>query len=120
MITDLYIRNENDPYYRPDILETTTEEEALVNQVRMTLGTTRSSVLGEPGYGINLMDFLYLYDVDPNSISNEMNEQLNTYSELVRIYNVDIDIKKVTTSDNKDAILADMRINGKNVLGFLV
>lgn len=120
MLTEFYIRSENDPYYRPNILETNREDEALVTQVKITLGTNRSSVLGECGFGLNLIDFLYQYDVSPTEVSAEMNNQLNKYSELARIHNIKFDVRKVKTPDNKVALLADMQIGGKNVLGFLV
>lgn len=120
MISEFYIRHETDPYYKPNVLETNREDEALVNQVKVTLGTTRASVLGEAGFGMNLIDFLYQFDVNPQSVSTEMNDQVSLFSELARIHNITFDVKKVRTFDDKVALLADMRVNGKNVLGFLV
>jgi len=120
MIKEFYIRPETDPYYKPGILETNREDETLVNQVKITLGTTRTNVLGEVDFGMNLIDYLYQFDVDPNSISNEMSDQVNKYSEIARIHNIQFDAKKVKTFDGKVAILADMKIGGKNVLGFLL
>ena len=34
---DLYLRNENDPLYKPNMLETNDEREALIYQAKMTM-----------------------------------------------------------------------------------
>lgn len=120
MIKDFYIRSENDPYYRDNIVETRTETDALVNQIKITLGTTPTFVLGEPRFGISLEQYLFQFDINADSISVEINEQINNFSELASIYNIKMDVKKVKTPDNKTALLADMQIDGKNILGFLV
>ena len=119
-VKDIYIRREDDPFYKDDILETTNDADALVNQVRITLGTTKGTVLGESKFGVNLFDKLYDYDINTRDVSAEITQQINSFSELARIYNIDFNVNRIKTSDNRIAILADMRIGEKNVLQFII
>jgi phage baseplate assembly protein W len=76
---DFYLREENDPAFRPSQLEVYDDLESTIQQVKMTLFTRKGEVLGEPDFGINIEKYLFEFSISPFSLSNEAESQINKY-----------------------------------------
>lgn len=76
---DFYLREENDPAFRPDQLEVYDDLESTLQQVKMTLFTKKGEVLGEPNFGVAVEKFLFEFSISPFSLSNEAESQINKY-----------------------------------------
>lgn len=81
MITDIYLRSEDDPNFVPDTMHIHDEIEETVTQTKMTVLTQPGEVLGEPDFGLNAFAFLYERDntVDVESLETRSNNQIQTY-----------------------------------------
>lgn len=78
-LRDFYTRTDDDPKYLNDKVEVSDDLESTIQQVKMTLFTKKGEVLGEPDFGIDLNKYLFEYDIDPMSLSNEATSQVNKY-----------------------------------------
>jgi len=117
MMKEFYFRDDLDPNYIPDLLETSNEIEALIYQIKMTLNTSKGSVLGSTQFGASLEDLLFITNYNQNNWKAKVNEQLNAYSMLAREYKIDIDTVKYTQGYS-DIGLIDIKINNKSIMGF--
>ena len=48
MLRDIYLRDQSDPKYKSNLLETSSVIESVLNKIRMILYTNRGEVLGAP------------------------------------------------------------------------
>lgn len=76
---DFYLRPESDPAYQPDQLEVYDELENALQQIRMTLFTSKGEVLGEPNFGTDVDKYLFEFEIDPFSLTRDASSQINTY-----------------------------------------
>ena len=53
-LRDFYLRQTNDPAFRPDQLEVYDDLEGMLQQIRMVLFTQKGEVLGEPDFGLDV------------------------------------------------------------------
>ena len=123
MLKDLYFRGETDPNFTPDVLETSSELEALVYQIKMIIMTNKTEVLGEKDFGANQEDLLFTTsNMLGSMITKNMVDQINQYSELARAYNIDLDAKRIKDPDNpnRDIMFLDIKINGKSAFGIIL
>ena len=114
---EFYFRDETDPNYVPDVLEISHEIEALIYQIKMTLGTSQGEVIGSSKFGGNLDDILFSVNYNPNAWKPKIMEQLQTYSQLARENTLVISSKSIQNGYQDIGIL-DVAINGKSVMGF--
>ena len=96
-LRDLYIRKEDEPGFNQDRLEVLDEMESTIQQIKMTLFTKRGEVLGEPNFGIEVDRYLFDFTIDPFSIRQDANEQINAYVSEARKKNI-----KVSPASYKD------------------
>lgn len=114
---EFYFRDELDPNYIPNVLEISHEIEALIYQIKMTLGTSKGEVLGASQFGANIDDILFSVNYNPKAWKMKILDQLKTYSQLAREYNVGID-SKLLRNGYKDTGIIDISINGQSIMGF--
>lgn len=67
MIREIYNRLPSDKNFRI-ALETTDEIEQILQQIKMVLGTTPCEVLGSPGLGINIKQYVFNYSIDKSTL----------------------------------------------------
>lgn len=78
-LRDFYLRETNDPAFRPGQLEVYDDLESMIQQIKMTLFTQRGEVLGEPNFGVEVEKYLFEFSVDPFALTREAAAQINTY-----------------------------------------
>lgn len=118
---ELYLRDEGDPLYNPQRLETDQELEMLLGQLKMIMSTSRGTVLGDPGFGLNLEKLLFLPTVNNEELRQQLRRQVDKYCPLAQRYEVDFEIKFLKPTANnsrRDSVLIDVSINRRPVLGF--
>ena len=123
MLKELYFRGESDPNFMADVLETSSELEALVYQIKMILLTNKTEVLGEKDFGANQEDMLFTTsNMTGAMIAKSMVDQINQYSELARAYNIDLDVKRSRdpNNPNRDIMFLDIKVNGKSSFGIIL
>lgn len=114
------MRDESDPNYRTEMMEVNDDIEALVYQIKMTLGTNRGEVLGEAGFGTDLDGMLFMSEFNANGFNMVVSNQIETYSELAQVYPVGVEMVQMPISQYRSAVMLDIKINGKSMFGVLL
>ena len=117
---DLYLRNENDPLYKPNMLETNDEIEALIYQAKMTINTNKGEVLGEIGFGCDMESLLFATNAYSMSFGSVLTDQIMQYSEYARLYPVRVSVNELDDGVGRSIVLLDIMINEKSVFGVLM
>ncbi len=108
-IRDFYMRTEEDPRFRPDQLEVYDSVESCINQVMMTLLTKKGEVLGEPSFGLQVEEFLFEFELDPSSLSDDAYSQVDTF--VIEAKRRNVKIKPSFTTDNKGRKIFALQIS---------
>jgi hypothetical protein len=119
MLKELYLRDPSDPYYNPEILEHSSEIEALVGEIRMILFTKQGDVLGNYDFGFNLEDKLFLFNLNETDIRNKLLTTILETCPDAAVFNTDISVQFFRGSV-RDICLIDIFIDGKKTIGVLV
>jgi hypothetical protein len=98
-LRDFYLRQTNDPAFRPGQLEVYDDLESMLQQIRMVLFTQKGEVLGEPEFGVDVEKYLFEFSVDPFSLTKEAASQINTY--VGETKKRPITVKPATYSDDR-------------------
>jgi len=116
MIREIYFRDPTDPKYTPNLLETSSKVETVLNKIRMILFTNRGEVLGDPNLGMDLEDYLFQFGLDEHEIRNRFNAQIAQYIPESREFDISLDIKMETNGiENYCYLYID--INSERYLG---
>ena len=119
MLRELYMRDPSDPLYTENILEQSSEVEALLSQIRMILFTKQGDVLGSYTFGYNLEDNLFLFNLNEDELRNKLVDSIFYFCPDAATYNVDITVQFFRGSV-RDVCLIDIYISGEKLLGVLV
>lgn len=119
MLKEIYIRDENDPYYDPRIIDFSNDMEYVLTQIRVILGTEKGDVLGAPNFGVNLEDYIFRTKYNSIKICDMLNEQISNHVDA-RGLGITTDLKFGDSGKGYDYALLDIYINGQKALGFLV
>jgi hypothetical protein len=119
-IKEIYIRDENDPYYDPTIIDYQNEIEYVISQIRMILGTQNGQVLGDYNFGIDLEYMVFNTRYSGKEVLNKLNEQINTYVNHSNQVTIDCEISFGDSGLGYDYAVLDIYINGSKSIGFLI
>ena len=121
MIKDIYTKLPSDVNYYPQI-ETDTETQYILQQIKMLLGTKPGEVLGSTQMGLNLKQYLFSYTMDVNVVKRKIIDHVSRYVQYdSKKYQVDIDVKYGKDHDNgSDYAVIDISVNQIKLMGVLV
>jgi len=119
MLKELYMRDPSDPLYVQDILETSSEIEILIGEIKMIMFTKQGDVLGSYDFGYNLEDSLFLFNLNETDLRNKLLESILYYCPDAKRYNVDLSVQ-FFRGTVRDVCLIDIIIDGQKTLGVLV
>jgi hypothetical protein len=117
MITDIYLKRENDPGYEELSFIEREELQVLLAQIKMTLLTPTKTVLGGSDYGVDEESFLFDFSdsVDLAGLEIGVRYQLKQYCSLLK--NRNFEVKAYLVPDGidqfKDSIHLLLTIDGK-------
>lgn len=119
MLRDIYAIPEEEPRYKDNAIEITSELDEIIQQVDMILFTNKGDVLCMPEFGCNLERYLFDTSYNESVIRQIIMDQINTYIYLDGSYTVDVDVNFVKWDFNV-AMIVDLNINNKKVASYLV
>lgn len=121
MIKEIYCRLPIDTNYKK-VIECPNEEEEILQQIRVILGTKPGQVLGAPGFGINLEDYLFSFTFNQDEVQSLLTSLINTYLDLdTNKYSVKVKVNYGKDHYNKsDYAVIDIIINQEKTMGILV
>jgi hypothetical protein len=113
------MRDPNDPLYRPNVFNVTSEIEVLLGQIRMVLYTKPGELIGKLNFGIDLEQFVFGFSVTGTQLETIVREQIYQNCSLASRYDV-----KATVSffygTARDICLINIFIDGTKYLGILL
>ena len=119
MLKELYMRDPSDPLYSENILEQSSEIEALLGQIRMILFTKQGDVLGSYTFGYNLEDNLFLFNLNETELRNKLIETIFYFCPDAQLYDIDVTVQ-FFRGTVRDICLVDIFINSQKLLGVIV
>ena len=120
MIKEIYIRDEKDPFYDPNMIDYSNEVEQVISQIRMILGTKPGEVLGNYHFGIDLEYVVFNTKKSAEKLAEEISEQIKTYVYCGDNIHVDVEVNFGDSGKGYDYGVIDILINGSKSIGFLV
>lgn len=120
-IKEIYCKKPSERGYKRK-LETDDEEEIIIQQIKMLLGTKHGDVLGCPGFGIDLQQFLFGYNNTIDDIKTVVNNAISYFIRYDRDrYSVYCDVRFGKDTDGlSEYALIDIIINEKKYIGILI
>jgi len=119
MLKDIYVIPEEEPRFKEDVLEVTSELDEIIQQVDMILFTNKGDVLCMPEFGCNLGRYLFDTTFNEQQIRQIVIDQINNFIYMDGSYKVDVDVQFVKWDYNV-AMVVDLNINNKKVASYLV
>lgn len=119
MLRDIYAIPDEEPRYKENVLEVTSELDEIIQQVDMILFTNKGDVLCMPEFGCNLGRYLFDTSFNENHIKQVIMEQIRNFIYLDGSYNVDVEVRFVKWEFNV-AMIVDLNINNKKIASYLV
>ena len=120
MIKEIYIRDENDPYFEPGIIDYSNEMENIVSQIKMILGTRKGQVLGDYDFGVDLEYMVFNTKVAANEVKKKIDEQISLYVKHSPKITITTDVNFGDSGLGYDYAVIDIYINGGKAIGFLI
>lgn len=122
MTREIYCKLPSDINYENKI-ETTTELEQILGQIKVVLGTKPGEVLGSYNFGIDLNKYLFSYNQTQQQIVVNINTALAAFvkydTDKYNIY-ADISYGHNQGTDTSDYAVIDIVVNESKCLGVLV
>ena len=119
MLREIYLRDESDLLYDPDALETTSDLEALLGEIKMILFSKNGDVMGSYDFGYNIEENLYTFDLNSTALRNQLIDSIYYRCPDAKKYNVDIQVQ-FFQGTARDICLIDIYIDNTKTLGVLV
>jgi hypothetical protein len=119
MIREIYMRDSSDPLYRENQLETHSDIELLLGQIRMLLYTKPREVLGDPNFGIDIESELYTQNLSQDALKRKVQTAIYQYCPDAEKYNVNVSLTFFRGSV-RDFCVIDIIIDGRKFMGLLV
>ena len=120
MLREIYIRDENDPFYDPTMIDYSNEVESVISQIRMILGTKQGDVLGEYYFGVDLEYMVYNTRKSAEEVAEKIREQIRANVYHSDRISVDVEVNFGDSGKGYDYGVIDILINGSKAIGFLV
>ena len=121
MVRELYCKLPTDKNYESK-LETVSEIQQIIQQIRMVLGTRPGQVLGSHNFGINLQQYLFSYNSPQKEIEYMVNAAIGYYIKFdPKKYTVGCEVYFGHEADRpNDYAVIDIVINERKCIGILV
>ena len=119
MAVDIYFKLDSYPYYDPKAIEVSEYIDAFIQALDMLFSTPKTTVLGEPDFGVNLEQYIWTTNKSASSVRQEITTQINQYVAYDILENVEYDIEvNYLQGEIWDTIVVDVIIDGIKVVGY--
>jgi len=121
MVVDIYIKNNEYPYFDQNEIDITDDLEIFLQQIEMIITTPKGSLIGDPDFGVDLESYIWSFNRGSSNIKQDITQQINTYIQpsLALTMNYDISVNFLR-GEIWDSIIVDILIDGTKVAGYAV
>lgn len=120
MIREIYIRDENDPYYEPGVIDYSNEMENIMSQIKILLGTKKGQVLGEYELGIDLEYMVFNTKASVEKVRGMIDDLISQYVVHSSKTFISTQVSFGDSGMGYDYAVIDIYINGGKAIGFLI
>jgi hypothetical protein len=106
---EIYPRDPEDRYYDPSQIEVSDPIEVCLGQLKMMILTDKTSVLGDPRFGLSLESLVYELNLSEYSLRKEIDLHITNYCRLFKEMGGSYTIKFFLGA-NRDIALIDFSI----------
>jgi hypothetical protein len=116
---ELYIKTIGDPNFRDDQLQSDEEIQLMLTQIETLIFTNKGEVMGQPGFGLNLEDYVYSLMYNDDMLKGVVSSAISQWVPLSNKFPVDVNVEYTTESD-RNAVYIDITIDNKYGIGLYI
>ena len=119
MISDLYIRNPEDPNFKYGVLQHSDAIESIITKIRMLFGTRPGQVMGDIAMGLGIEDLVFETRINKMQLEEKIKAQFDNYISETKDYKISPSVS-FGKADGYDYAIIDVYIDDQKVCGILV
>lgn len=116
---EFYVKTLGDAKFNSDKIQQDDDISMLLTQIETILFTKKGSVLGQPGFGSNLEDYVYELRYNDYLLKKEIEEQITRYIPLARKFNVSVNVE-FTDEIDRHVVFLDITVDSRFQLGVYI
>jgi len=119
MISEIYIRDPEDPNFKINVLDHSDPIESIISKIRVIFGTRQGQVIGDLNFGLGLEDQVFETRINKLELEEDIKRQIGQYVSESSDYKI---IPKVTfgKAEGYDYCVIDVFIDQQKVFGVLI
>jgi len=119
MISEIYIRNPEDPNFKINVLHHNDPVESIISKIKMLFGTRQGQILGDLNFGLGIEDLIFETRVNKIQLEEDIKTQIGQYVTESSQYKI-IPSVSFGKADNYDYAIINIFINEQKVFGVLI
>lgn len=119
MISDLYIRNPEDPNFQYGVLDHSDAIESIITKIKMLMGTRAGQIIGDLNFGLGIEDLIFESKINKTALEEKIKVQFSQYISETADFKITPSVS-FGKADGYDYALVDIFINDQRVIGLLV
>ena len=119
MISEIYVKNPEDPNFKINILHHSDPIESIISKIKMIFGTRQGQVLGDLNFGLGLEDKIFETRINKIQLEEDIKRQIGQYVTESSKYKI---VPSVSFGKAKgyDYCIIDIYIDGTKSFGILI
>jgi hypothetical protein len=119
MISDIYIRNPEDPNFQYGVLEHSDPIESILSKIKMLFGTRSGEVFGDLGFGLGIEDLIFETRINKVELEEKIKQQFDRYISESTDFKITPSVS-FGKADGYDYAIIDVFIDDERVIGILI
>ena len=119
MISDIYIRNPEDPNFQYGVLEHSDPIESIISKIKMLFGTRGGEVFGDLGFGLGIEDLIFETRINKVELEEKIKQQFDRYISESTDFKITPSVS-FGKADGYDYAIIDVFVDDERVIGILI
>jgi len=116
---EFYIRAAGDPNFDPYKIHSESEIAMVLTQLETILFTRKGEVMGDPNFGADLEDLIYMLNYNEGQVRSSIEEQIDLYSPLAKKHGASVSVS-FYRGTVRDIAQIDITIDSKYQVGVYI
>jgi len=119
MISEIYIRNPEDPNFVINVLEHSDPIESIISKIKVIFGTRQGQVIGDLNFGLGIEDLVFETRVNKMQLEEDIKRQIGQYVAESSQYKITPSVS-FGKAKGYDYCIIDIFINDTKAFGLLI
>jgi hypothetical protein len=119
MISEIYIRNPEDPNFKINVLSHSNPIESIISKIKMLFGTRQGQIVGDLNFGLGIEDLVFETRINKLQLEEDIKRQINEYVTESSDYKIEPKVS-FGRAEGYDYCVIDIFIDDEKVFGILV